>query len=411
MGALVTATATATVQARLNWSVRKLTPSRLQAPPAPAAGAEVEAPAETDSSYLDTYGITRHPAESFDNPAASTFELDREGWLWRVLRATAEFRAARALWHRARARTPGIATSTRNWHTGRADGQSERGARLADCGKKRIIPACTGCGTFQKTVEAGCAHGLLCPKCMRRRIAKLRKRLHVANEEAIKRNAPKGYKARFITLTIPQSGDISADIAAAPKAWARTLREIQRRYGKLDFIRVLEWTPGTNSKGNSHMHVLIFAPYIGREWLAHIWGQALASMGYDMPRVERSTIMKLVGLKRAEYLFRELPETVYSPMVDVRLADPKSITVELVKYLVKDWIDGKEGERIEPELFAEAYKGLLGRRCIQTSRGYWVEVDRICPDCGETHKLWIWFETADMDAEHESTEGEPRPPP
>lgn len=229
----------------------------------------------------------------------------------------------------------------------------------------------------------------------------------------MERARQRGYRPRFMTLTVPAQLGIAADIGVAPRVWASVRRELQRRYGRLDYVRVVEWTPGAGA-GNSHLHVLIFSPYIGREWLAHIWGRALEREGYRVPRIGRATIEAMVSSGRARYMRDELPDIVCSPMVDVRIADPATISAELAKYLVKDWLDGeRDGQRIEPELYAEAYGALLGRRCIQTSRGYWVEAERICPDCGELHPCLVFIETAAAPAPAavSSSADRPRGPP
>ena len=197
-----------------------------------------------------------------------------------VLEATREFRYDLARQLRARA-LEAQTRGGREWFLARADGAEERGYRIEHCGEKTIQPYCRGCGAAQHATLQECGHGLLCHPCRDRRIKRLRARLDVANRAAADRAKEQGFKARFITLTVPLSGSIKDDIATLPRAWGYLLREVQRRWGKLDFVRIIEWTPGSAGDGHAHIHALIFAPYMGQEWVAHVWGRALARLGRD----------------------------------------------------------------------------------------------------------------------------------
>lgn len=369
------------------------------------------------NSSLDTHGITRQVPESLAKreiaPWPGPHYGDREGWLDQVLELTRSAREKIAADHRARARCAET-VGARIWHEQRAAGAEERGYRLHHCGERSIETVCRGCGSVHEDqeIQIGCGHGLLCHDCRKRRIAKLRRRLNVAAEAATERAAEHGYKARFLTLTLPHSGDVARDIEAIPKAWARLLREIQRRHGRLEFVRVLEWTPGTQGDGHPHAHVLIYGPYLSREWLSHWWGHALAMLDYEVPTRTKAEVLDHLQGKRREYAELELPEQCYNLQVDVRLCDPKTINVELAKYLVKDLLDGDENgnTRVDAALFAEAYLGLLGRRCIQTSRGYWVIETYLCPHCEEPHDRYVYVRMTPREKAKGWTE-EPRGPP
>lgn len=107
-------------------------------------------------------------------------------------------------------------------------------------------------------------------------------------------------------------------------------------------VRVLEWTPGADAKGHPHFYVWIFSPFINKALIDEWWADAIASAGY--------------------------PTDGITIVVDIRAVDgDSSISSELIKYLTKD-IDAC-GNKIAPELYAEVYRALDGRRALQASRG------------------------------------------
>lgn len=169
--------------------------------------------------------------------------------------------------------------------------------------------------------------------------------------------------------------------AATHRAHAPTLERLEtedtgdfelRLYDLVSYFRVIEWTPGDDGLGHPHVHVWLFSQYLDQAWLERHWRDAWA-------HVQRA---RLHGLEEPKHGPIEQGRTV----VHVEAAK-EGIERELVKYLTKDWEVADDGgaKRVAPEVFAEVYKTLDGKRRRQSNSGFsmWaVEQLNACPDCG-----------------------------
>jgi hypothetical protein len=119
--------------------------------------------------------------------------------------------------------------------------------------------------------------------------------IRAARSRALGRVARRhGWRERFLTMTLPHSGDVERDVRALPLAWLtfrKALWEFFRYEHGLDsdllarvaFMRVLEVTPGRIADGHAHLHVYLFLPYVPHELARHLWGTALRKHGYEPP--------------------------------------------------------------------------------------------------------------------------------
>lgn len=181
------------------------------------------------------------------------------------------------------------------------------------------------------------------------------------------------YGERLVTLTIPHhEGDSVRGrielVLAAWKSFLKSLNAWARDKGvALEFVRVLEWTLGSDELGHPHLHIWIFSPFLPQSALSTWWRAALERAG-----------LRLFG--EHEKLLE----------VDVRAAnDGDALAQELIKYLCKDI--GSDGRYVDPIIFAEVYAALDGRRAIQGSKGFLGGGDgpTPCTECGATHALRV----------------------
>ncbi len=124
------------------------------------------------------------------------------------------------------------------------------------------------------------------------------------------------------------------------------LRSIWKALGIDPFctwFRVFEWTPGTDGKGNPHVHIWVFCPFLNIPELRRCWRDALAAAGF--PLIEDEQLI-----------------------IDVRHAHGKSVAEELIKYLTKDILP--DGSQVDPATYARVYEAFDGKRVTQASRGF-----------------------------------------
>lgn len=138
----------------------------------------------------------------------------------------------------------------------------------------------------------------------------------------------------------------------------------------LSYLHVFEWTPGKHDGlGHPHMHVWMFSRFIEQATLELLWRKAYAHV--------------------TEQEWTDVPRLV----VDVRAARP-DVAHELVKYLTKDWeVEAGTAKRVRPEVFAEVYAELDGKRMRQSSAGFamWA-VAKVCacPACSFESSRGHW---------------------
>lgn len=145
----------------------------------------------------------------------------------------------------------------------------------------------------------------------------------------------------------------------------------------LSYLHVFEWTMGDqDGLGHPHMHVWLFSRYMAQPMLELLWRQAYA------------------------YVTEQELEDVPKLVVDIRAARP-DVAHELVKYLTKDWeLTAGGAKRVAPEVFAELYAELDGKRMRQSSSGlsnFAVAKVCACPSCGYERERGHW---ARVDIEH-----------
>jgi len=218
-----------------------------------------------------------------------------------------------------------------------------------------------------------------------------------------RRNQKKGdrWGERLVTFTLPHDGGPVDRIKVLDATWGRFIRtfldeERAKLLGKnsgitladlppkpegfdaarpfelelidlLSYLRVIEWTPGNDGLGHPHFHVWMFSRYLDRDRIQGLWEEAYA-------HVTKQPRRKLA-------------------LVDIRKAGGE-VAEELVKYLTKDWEITPDGaKRAEPDVFAQVYATLDGKRRRQTSSGFamWaVEKLCACPTCGHESERGHW---------------------
>jgi hypothetical protein len=145
----------------------------------------------------------------------------------------------------------------------------------------------------------------------------------------------------------------------------------------LSYLHVFEWTMGEHDgKGHPHMHVWLFSRFMAQADLEVLWRRAYAHV--------------------TEQDFADVPKLI----VHINAAKP-DVAHELVKYLTKDWEISETGaRRVAPEVFAEVYAELDGKRMRQSSSGLsnWA-VAKVCacPACFYERERGHW---ARVDIEH-----------
>lgn len=228
-------------------------------------------------------------------------------------------------------------------------------------------------------------------------------------------------------------------------------KELMKR---VRYCRVIEVTEGLDGRGHAHMHIWFVGPYVDQARLAHLWGTALSkryqtllmdagkraaagttvagdpeheaqcacgmqheravgvqSVELAMERlrcrltrsnVSAAAIEAIEKRERSWYMTRRPDKKsrnkakplvlIWKPIVDVRACD-KDVADELCKYLIKDGkkVDGQL-QLMDPELYAQIYAALEGKRSIAASRGFLQVVMTAgchCQSCGSTYQRWI----------------------
>lgn len=150
-------------------------------------------------------------------------------------------------------------------------------------------------------------------------------------------------------------------------------------FDMLTYFRVVEWTPGDDGQGHPHIHAWLFSQYLDQAWLERHWHAAWNHVQRDRLHGNADTLD--ADRKHGPIEERKL-------IVHIE-ASREGVENELVKYLTKDWEVDAEGtaRRVAPEVFAQVYAHLDGKRRRQSSAGFsnWgVEKFNACECC--------WFE-------------------
>ncbi len=318
------------------------------------------------------------------------------------------------------------------WHSARAANKRALFRRVADCGKvdaTRITLVCRGCKDTV-SIEVGCGSSWFCADCRQRSVLKFRKNFErsrlgittIASRAGLtRRDQRKGdrWGERLLTVTLPHRGTATDRIELLQATWARFWRTLRDRlrpelqgpsgitigdvprgfprsfetrddpnqlqlFDLLSYLHVFEWTPGNDGRGHPHMHVWLFSRFLDQNMLKRLWQAAHR-------HVLRAT--------RTEQGWSGPIEEV-ELIVDIRKAGG-DVATELVKYLTKDWEVNETGaRRATPQVFAEVYAALDGKRRRQSSQSFsmWgVEKYNACPCCGYSRERGHW---ARVDIEH-----------
>lgn len=297
-------------------------------------------------------------------PLDNTPESDRLGWLGLVEDATREHRRRRASQHRRAAARHEAAgrVETAEWHRRRARGQLERVERVRDCGREQLSVSCRDCGTEATVVPASCSAHRLCWPCRARRVKHYTRRFKRARHHALLRKR-RHERERFVTLTVPHSGDVASDAREIRRAWPRFLRAL-RLYcgGRLTYVKATEiaWRDDAR-EGHVHLHVWALSAYLPQRWLAEQWTRALSHSYRERARATSRGVA----------------------VVDVRAAR-SGVERELIKYLVKDarWSADGRLAYVDADTYGALYAALDGARCVVASVRFWRPEVIACDCCG-----------------------------
>lgn len=340
------------------------------------------------------------------------------------------------------------------WYRQRANAHRVRFDRLGECATRERLSGCD-CGKCQSCTRLFCDHWRLCLSCRGRRARKYREKLESGRRACLREHADKvrrldahRWSERFLTLTVPHSGSVSADVVALRSAWAPFAQSLRRYLARSGFgwkgfpyWRSLEVT--ASDDGHAHYHVWLLGPYLPRELLRHWWAAALpeeyrsrvprvalvdALAGTDTrnhaeirraARVEDpfwsepvAAAQSAARLARHRYgrgdarsiaanayavELRDQCAWLYAPVLDVRKIShsddlSKYMTKGIVNYLVKD--AAADGERMAVPVFAAIYAALEGVRVVATSV-HWaplpdartLDQKRFCGDCGAEYSV------------------------
>jgi hypothetical protein len=147
-------------------------------------------------------------------------------------------------------------------------------------------------------------------------------------------------------------------------------------------VRFFEWTQGDDGQGHPHFHVWAFGPYVPHGLIELWWREAWCEVsGNELERI-------IVDVRKVQGDEVEARDALGNVVLDAN-GQPKKARIdhELIKYLTKEWEDGKHAS---PEVFAALWAELSPRRARQPSRGFnaWaVPILRTCERCGLSHDI------------------------
>lgn len=153
------------------------------------------------------------------------------------------------------------------------------------------------CGAFSLVGLNGAEAGVFplrcrrwsCPTCGRRKV-----RAAMARIGAGMKIGP----TRFLTLTSPGGESAEESYARFPERWKRMHQRLIRRFGKFEYIAVVEPQP---KRGAAHIHIVYRGAFIPQQWLS----KAAAESGFGKIADIRRGHRKLAGYL-AKYLTKDL---------------------------------------------------------------------------------------------------------
>jgi hypothetical protein len=164
--------------------------------------------------------------------------------------------------------------------------------------------------------------------------------------------------ARFVTATVPQvAATVAGRVQLAFATWPIFLKLLNDhfraiRVKSVEWVRVFEWTPGTDGLGHPHFHLWMFSQFIDHALLRDLWRRALSRVGCD----------------------------VAAPIVHVEVVtDGERAARELIKYMLRDIT--VEGGKVPPAVFALVFEALARRRIRHASKGFMGLAKRAKPCC------------------------------
>lgn len=336
------------------------------------------------------------------------------------------------------------------WYERRARGQRHLLERVKSCRTDSFVLACQQCAAVPDGTEAegvDCEAWQYCVTCRGVRVHEARKRFDAAaaamratfKDELSARHGK--WSEKFLTLTIPHSGDARTDVATVHQAWKRYSRVVRAWMGRLDararprvspsvrnvpvpYVRAQECTESDG--GHSHAHAWWICPYLPAAVWRVEWGKSLAYTKHWQPKngfpvrptseVLEEALAQCGGSSWREAQARSAIKRLSIgphgkrlaylpwPVVDVRTA--AAAGAELVKYLTKDL--GPSGEFVDPAAYAAVVEAMHGRRLLCASVAFW----RRCPPttCACCEMTFRRVRLA-RGVEVSGSEGGPRGPP
>lgn len=357
----------------------------------------------------------------------------RTEWVKALAEATLPFRELRAEESKDRA---AAAINQRDesgyrWHSARARGQLERFERIGKCGTEAWPCKCSSCGHESHRVPVRCSCHRVCLPCRQRRAAHERDRFRAGRHAALGRLRPlttrgvggNRFREVFVTLTVPHAASTAEDIAALYDAWTRFRSRLNyylkhrlrlpRRWAEvIPYVRVTEIGTG-NEGGHVHFHFWAILPFLHHAQLRRWWGEALRDVTYVPVRSVDELLNDATeewdrrGIVRAalpRHDARTMRAYVPWPVLDVRSAH--DVAGELVKYLVKDLVDGET--LVGPWEFADWYCALEGRRLLTASLRFWIAVEVACQKCGTIGQLRVIVPKQECSTDATPIRGPPR---
>lgn len=204
-----------------------------------------------------------------------------------------------------------------------------------------------------------CRQHLTCVRCRVERSKKLTAKIRSALADRWER-APANQLLVMMTIALRHTGDVSADRRELALAWERFRKAVHKRFGKFSFVGTYEVTPGGDSLGHVHAHVVCMwprgAPGSGEhgDWslLRTLWVES-AGLGPD--GVERSTRCSFVAS-----------------------GSPKHAAGYVAKYVAK----GVTTSGFDSVLAAKVVSATYNKRWVFTSWRFWLPFAPVCRCCG-----------------------------